>query len=58
MRIAKPILLVTTPLGVGWALYEAWGFHRWLAALMAVMVGIVGVFAAMTVRRIRAEQKT
>jgi hypothetical protein len=55
MRIAKPLLLVTTPLGVGWGLIEAWRFHWWLSVLMGLMVGVVGAFAAMTVRRIRAE---
>jgi heme/copper-type cytochrome/quinol oxidase subunit 2 len=55
MRTAKPLLLVTTPLGVGWGLIEAWRFHWWLAVLMALMVGVVGAFAAMTVRRIRRE---
>lgn len=57
MRIAKPMLLTSTPVGVAWALLEAWRFHWWLAVLMAVLVGVIGAFTWMTVRRIRAERK-
>jgi hypothetical protein len=56
MRIAKPMLLVTTPVGVGWGIYEAARFHLWLAALMALLVGVVGAFFWMTVARIRRER--
>lgn len=56
MRIARPILLVTTPVGVLFGLREA---HRLagarMALLMALMVAVVGAFVWMTVRRIRAE---
>ena len=57
MRIAKPILQVTTPVGVAWAMVEAWRFHWWLAVLMAVLVGVIGAFTWMTVRRINAERQ-
>ena len=57
MRIAKPMLKVSTPLGVAWALVEAWRFHWWLAVLLAVLVAVVGSFTWMTVRRIRLEQR-
>jgi hypothetical protein len=57
MRIAKPILLVSTPIGVGWGLVEAWRFHWWLAVLMAVLLLIVSSFMWMTVRRIRLERR-
>jgi hypothetical protein len=56
MRIAKPMLAASTPVGVAWALVEAWRFHWWLAVLMAILVGIVGAFTWMTFRRIRQEQ--
>jgi hypothetical protein len=56
VRIARPILLVTTPIGVLFGLREA---HRLagarMALLMALMVAVVGAFVWMTVRRIRAE---
>lgn len=56
MRIAKPLLLVMTPVGVGWGLVEAWRFHPALAFLMALLVGVISLFTWMTVRRIRAER--
>jgi hypothetical protein len=55
MRIAKPLLLVMTPIGVVWGLIEAWRFHWWLALLMGVLVGIISLFTWFTVRRIRAD---
>ena len=58
MRIAKPILLVTTPLGVLFGLREAWRLAGpRMALLMACMVAVIGAFAWWTVRRIRAEQR-
>ena len=56
MRIAKPLLLVMTPIGVGWGLVEAWRFHWWLALLMAALVGIISLFTWFTLRRIRADR--
>jgi membrane protein implicated in regulation of membrane protease activity len=56
VRIAKPILLTTTPIGVGWALLEAWRFHWWLAVLMAALVAVIAVFFIWTVRRVRADR--
>jgi predicted MFS family arabinose efflux permease len=57
MRIAKPILLVATPIGVILGLREAWRFHWWLAVLMAVLVGVISLFMWMTVKRVRAERE-
>jgi hypothetical protein len=56
MKIAKPLLLVMTPIGVAWGLVEAWRFHPALAVLMAILVGIMSLFTWMTVRRIRSER--
>jgi len=56
MRIAKPLLLVTTPIGVGWGLMEAWRFHWWLAVLMGALISVISLFMWMTVKRIRAER--
>jgi len=56
LKIAKPLLLVMTPIGVGWGLVEAWRFHWWLAVLMAFLVGIIGLFTWLTMRRIRADR--
>jgi hypothetical protein len=57
VRIAKPILLVTTPIGVVFGLREAWRLAGPdMAVLMAAMLAVVGGFVWMTVRRIRREQ--
>ncbi|MFM7708907.1 MAG: hypothetical protein ACKO9D_13005, partial [Gammaproteobacteria bacterium] len=58
IRIAKPILLVSTPVGVAWGLYEAWRVGWWRTALMVAMLTVLGAFSAMTVRRILAERRT
>jgi hypothetical protein len=57
LRIAKPLLAVTTPLGVAWGIVEAWRFHWWLAVLMALLVTVIGAFFWMTVARIRRERE-
>jgi len=56
MKIAGPMLLVMTPVGVAWGLVEAWRFHWWLAVLMGVLLSIIGLFTWITVRRIRSER--
>ena len=56
MRIAKPVLLVSTPIGVAGGLYEAWKVRWWLGLLMAVLVGVIGLFSWMTVRRIQLDR--
>lgn len=56
MRIARPILLVTTPLGVVLGLREAWRLAGpAMATLMALMLTVVGGLVWWTVRRIRQE---
>ena len=56
MKIAKPMLLAITPVGVAWGLVEAWRFHWWLAVLMGVLLSVIGLFTWITVRRIRSER--
>ena len=56
MRIAKPILLVITPVGVIWGLIEAGRFHWWLAVLMGALLTVISLFMWITVKRIRAER--
>jgi hypothetical protein len=56
MKIAKPMLLVMTPIGVGWGLVEAWRFRPILAMLMALLLGVISLFIWLTVRTIRKER--
>lgn len=57
MRIARPILLVSTPIGVVFGLREAWRLAGpGMALLMAAMVSVVGLLVWMTVRTIRRER--
>jgi hypothetical protein len=56
MRIAKPILLVSTPIGMAFGLIEAWRVGAWLGTLMLVLLSALSGFAWLTVRRIRAER--
>jgi hypothetical protein len=58
MRIARPILLVTTPVGVVLGLREAWRLAGpGMALLMAAMLTIVGALVWWTVRRIQQENE-
>jgi hypothetical protein len=58
VRIAGPILLVTTPVGVIFGLREAWRLAGpAMAVLMAMMLTVVGALVWWTVRRIRQERK-
>jgi hypothetical protein len=58
MKIAKPLLLTTTPIGVVWGIVEANRFHTWLAVLMVVLIGFVSLCIGLTVRIIRREQNS
>jgi len=56
LRIARPILLVSTPIGVLFGLREAWRLAGpKMAVLMAAMLTVVGLLVWWTVRRIRQE---
>ncbi len=59
MRIAKPILLVSTPIGLGLGLYEAYRLAGGLVLLMAAMVATLSAAmgsVVMTIRRERAAE--
>jgi hypothetical protein len=56
VKIAKPMLLVLTPIGVVWGVVEAARFHWWLAVLMGALVAVISLFTWMTVKRIRTER--
>lgn|GEM_PF-743468 len=55
VKIAKPLLLVSTPLGMVFGLREAYRFHWWLAGLMAALMAVIGAFLWMTWTRVRRE---
>ena len=58
MRIARPLLLVSTPVGVALGLREAWRLRPALALLMALLLLVIGVAFAVTWRVWRRESHT
>jgi hypothetical protein len=56
MRIAKPLLLVSTPVGVAWGLLEAYRLAGGLVILMAAMIGTLAAAAGTVVAAIRRER--
>ena len=57
MRIAKPLLIVITPVGVAGGLYEAYRVAGGLAFLMLMLVGVITVAMVSVVRTIRRERR-
>lgn len=60
MRIAKPLLLVTTPVGLALGLYEGWRLAGGLVFIMAALILVIGVAMGSviwTIRRERAEEE-
>lgn len=60
MRIAKPLLLVTTPIGLAVGLYEGWRLAGGLVFIMAALMLVIGVAfgtVVYTVRKERAEEE-
>jgi hypothetical protein len=55
VRIAKPILLVTTPIGLIDGFYECYKLAGGLVFLMAALVGGLGVAMATVIATIRRE---
>ena len=56
MRSAKPLLLVSTPIGGLFGVIEAWRVGAWLGTLMLVLIGVIAGFALLTVRVICADR--
>jgi len=56
MKIAKPLLSVSTPIGMVVGLEEAWRLAGGLVLLMFVMMALLGVAFAAVVGTIRREQ--
>ena len=57
MKIAKPLLLVTTPIGVAYGLYEGWRLAGGLVLIMAAMMAVIGVAVGSIVMTIRKEKR-
>jgi hypothetical protein len=57
MRIAKPLLLISTPIGVAGGLYEAFRLAGGLAFIMLALVALIGAAMAMLVATIRRERR-
>jgi hypothetical protein len=57
MRIAKPILLVTTPIGVAGAIYEAFNLAGGLGFLMVALILMISAAIGMLVSTIRKEER-
>ncbi|MFL6605360.1 MAG: hypothetical protein ACJ8R9_29060 [Steroidobacteraceae bacterium] len=57
MKIAKPLLLVSTPLGMVTGLIEAYRMVGGLAVVMFAMMGVLGVAALSVVLTIRKEKR-
>jgi hypothetical protein len=55
MRIAKPLLLVTTPIGVIGAIYEAYRLAGGLVFLMVALMSLIAVACGSLVLTIRRE---
>jgi hypothetical protein len=56
MRIAKPLLLITTPIGVVLGVKEAFRLTGGLAFLMIALLLMIGAAMAMLVHTIRKEE--
>jgi hypothetical protein len=57
MKIAKPLLLVATPIGLVFGLYEAHRLAGGLVFIMAAMIAVIGVAMASVVMTIRREMR-
>lgn len=55
VKIAKPILLVSTPIGVAGGLYEAYRLAGGLAFVMLALVAVIAAAVAMVVATVRRE---
>jgi hypothetical protein len=57
MKIAKPLLLTTTSIGLIGGLYEAWKLVGGLTFLIVAMLGVLGFAVASIVTTIRREER-
>jgi predicted MFS family arabinose efflux permease len=57
VKIAKPLLLITTPIGLAIGLYEGWRLAGGLVVVMAMLIGVIGVAFASVILTIRRERR-
>jgi hypothetical protein len=57
VKIAKPLLLITTPIGLAEGFYECYRLAGGLLFLMVAMVGVMGVALATVIATIRREER-
>ena len=57
MRIAKPLLLITTPIGLAYGLYEGYRLAGGLVIVMVAMICVIGVAMGSIVMTIRRERE-
>jgi hypothetical protein len=57
MRIAKPMLLISTPIGLGVGVYEAFRLAGGLAFLMIALVSVIAVAMGTVVATVRREKR-
>lgn len=57
LRIAKPLLLITTPIGLAWGFYEAYRLAGGLVFLMVALVAVLGAAMGSVVMTVRRERK-
>jgi hypothetical protein len=57
VKIAKPLLLITTPIGLALGLYEAYRLAGGLVFLMAAMITVIAVAMGSVVLTIRRERE-
>jgi hypothetical protein len=57
MKIAKPLLLITTPLGVTEGLVECYRLAGGLVVLMIAMLGVMAVALGSVIATIRGEER-
>jgi hypothetical protein len=56
VKIAKPLLLVTTPIGLAAGIYEAWQLAGGLVFLAVALIGLFGAAMFGLVLTIRREK--
>jgi predicted MFS family arabinose efflux permease len=60
VKIAKPLLLIATPIGLAIGLYEGWRLAGGLVFIMAALMGVLGVAflsVVLTIRREREQER-